>query len=158
MLYIFADFKQDNRVPYIVMLAMVTLHSVLIYQEYRFNETYLSFARNLPYNRFRLFFDFSLIYFLIMLPECIWCLSEFPLLSALEMLFFGLSTALLFRSILYLNGLRMYRYFLWIFGLFILLFYIIMFGWPRLLFITTLLTAMLIFYRSYYKPKTIIKF
>lgn len=158
ILYVFADYKQDSRVAYIVILAMVTLHSVLIYQEYRFKETYLSFARNLPYNRLGLFFDFSLIYFLIMLPECIWCLSEFPLLKALEMLFFGLSVALLFRSILYLNGLRMYRYFLWIFGLFILLFYIIMFGWPRLLFIIALLVAMLIFYQNYYKPKTIIKF
>jgi len=158
ILYIFADFKQDLRVPYLIMLSIVTLHSVLIFQEHRFKETYLSFARNLPYNRSRLFFNFSFIYFLLILPECIWCLSKFPLPEALEMLFFGLSTTLLFRSILHLMGLRMYRYLLWVFGWFMLSFYIIMFDLPRLAFSASLLISYLLFYRYYYKPETYIKF
>jgi hypothetical protein len=158
VLYIFADYKHDLRVPYLIMLSIVTLHSVLIFQEHRFKETYLSFARNLPYSRFKLFFNFSFIYFLIILPECIWCLSKFPFLTAIEMLFFGLSMAMLFRSILHLMGLRMYRYLLWVFGLFMLSFYVIMFDLPRLSFIASLIISYLLFYQYYYKPKTIIKF
>lgn len=158
VLYVFAANKQDLRVPYIIILAIVTLHSVLIYQEHRFKETYLSFAKNLPYSRFKLFLNFSFIYFLIILPECIWCFSQFPFLTAVEMLLSGLSTALLFRSILYLMGLRMYRYLLWVFGLFILSFYIIMFGMPRLSFAASLIISYLLFYQYYYKPETLIKF
>ncbi|QNK62229.1 hypothetical protein H7F33_17040 [Pedobacter sp. PAMC26386] len=158
ILHIFPNYKQDLRVPYMVMLGIVTLHSVLIFQEYRFKETYLSFARNLPYSRSSLFLNFSFIYFLIILPECIWCFSKFPLPTAVEMLLFGLSTAMLFRSILHLIGLRMYRYLLWVFSLFILSFYIIMFGVPRLSFVASLIISYLLFYQYYYKPKTVIKF
>lgn len=149
--YLFADVKNDLRVADIAILAVITAHVVLIFEERRFEETQLSFSRNLPYSRFRLFLNFTGIYFCLLLPETIWLFSRFNLLMAAELLFAGLSIAMLFHSLLYWFGLNMEKYIQWILGLFMVLFWVIMFRLLWLLIPLNLVVAYLFFYNNYYR-------
>ncbi|MEN0053490.1 MAG: hypothetical protein AAGC65_07460 [Mucilaginibacter sp.] len=149
--YLFADVKTDLRVAGIAILAVITAHIVLIFEERRFEETFLSFSRNLPYSRFRLFLNFVGVYFLLLLPESIWLFSRFNPLMALQLLLAGLSIAMLFHSLLYWFGLNMDRYLQWILGLFIVLFWIIMFHLLWLLIPLNFMIAFLFFYYNYYR-------
>lgn len=153
----FADFSGDDRIPAIVMLAVVVLHSFLIYKEYYFKESYLSISRNLPYKRIKLFFNFSFVFMLLIAPEVVWFFINYTITTAFTVLFTGLSTALLFRSLLYAIGLKIYRYLLWVFCLFVVMFYMIMFGVLSLLTGLNLIVAFFIFYNYYYRPKMSIR-
>lgn len=151
MFYLFADVKTDLRVAGIAILAVITAHTILIFEERRFEETLLSFSRNLPFSRFRLFLNFTGVYFFLLLPECVWLFSRFQPLMALGLLLAALSTALLFHSLLYWFGLNMEKYLQWIFGLFMILFWVIMFHLLWLLIPLNLIIAYLLFYNNYYR-------
>lgn len=156
LFYLFADVRTDMRVAGIAILSVITAHVVLIFEERRFEETRLSFSRNLPYSRLQLFVNFIGVYFFLLLPECVWLFTRFNPLMAMELLLFGLSTAMLLHSLLYWFGIDMDRYLQWILGLFMLLFWIIMFRLLWLLIPLNLAVAYLIFYANYYKAKGII--
>jgi hypothetical protein len=158
ILSLFSDQLNDGRIAAMIMLAAVTLHSFIIYKEHDFKETYLGFSRNLPFNRFKTFADFSLVYLFLLLPEMIWFFYQFPPLVTIEMLFFGLSIAYLFRSLVFLTSLKIYRYLLWIFCLFIFLFYMIISGQFWLLLILNMVVSFAVFYVRYYSVRTVIKF
>ena len=70
---------------------------------------------------------------------------------AIELLFVGLSTVMLFHCLLYWFGLNMDKYLQWILGLFIVLFWIIMFKLLWILIPLNLSLAYLLFYNNYYK-------
>ena len=148
--YLFADVKSDIRVAGIAMLAVITAHVVLIFEARRFEETRLCFSRNLPYSRWQLFLNFAGVYLFLLLPESVWLFSRFSPLLALELFLSGLSTALLFHSILYWFGLNMDKYLQWILGLFIVLFWIIMFHLLWVLIPLNLGVGYLFFYFNYY--------
>jgi hypothetical protein len=149
--YLFADVKTDLRVAGIAILAVITAHVVLIFEERRFEETLLSFSRNLPYSRYKLFLNFIGVYFFLLLPEGVWLFSRFQPLMAVELLLAGLSFALLFHCLLYWFGLDMDKYLQWILGLFMVLFWIIMFHLLWLLIPLNLVVAYLFFYNNYYR-------
>jgi hypothetical protein len=149
--YVFADVKTDARVAGIAILAVITAHIVLIFEERKFEENGLSFSRSLPYSRQRLFLNFICVYFFLLIPESIWLFSRFNPLMAAELLLAGLSTAMLFHCLLYWFGLNMDRYLQWILGLFIVLFWIIMFKLLWVLIPLNLGVAYWLFYSNYYK-------
>jgi len=154
--YLFADVSTDTRVAGIAILAVITAHAVLIFEERRFEETKLSFTRNLPYSRFWLFLNFAGVYFFLLLPESVWLFSRFQPLMAVELLLAGLSTALLFHSLLYWFGLNMDKYLQWILGLFIVLFWVIMFRLLWVLIPLNLIIAYLFFYNNYYRYEGVV--
>jgi hypothetical protein len=148
---LFADVKSDVRVAGIAMLAIATAHTVLIFEERRFEETYLIFSRGLPQTRLRLFAGFALVYLVLLLPEGIWLFSRFSPLMAGELLLFGLSVVLLFHSLLYWMGLNMDKYLQYVMGLFMVLFWVILFKQIGGLVFLCGGTAYLFFYYNYYK-------
>ncbi|QEM10407.1 hypothetical protein [Mucilaginibacter rubeus] len=149
--YVFADVKTDVRVAGIAILAVVTAHIVLIFEERKFEENALSFSRNLPYSRKRRFLNFIGVYFVLLLPESIWLFSRFNPLMAIELLFLALSVAMLFHGLLYWFGLNMDKYLQWILGLFIVLFWIIMFKLLWILVPLNIAIAYWLFYHNYYR-------
>ncbi|SCW49697.1 hypothetical protein [Mucilaginibacter sp. NFR10] len=149
--YVFADVKTDFRVAGIAILAVITTHIVLIFEERKFEENDLGFSRNLPYSRPKLFLNFISVYFFLLIPEGIWLFSRFNPLMAAELLFVALSTAMLFHCLLYWFGLNMDKYLQWVLGLFIVLFWIIMFKLLWILIPLNLSLAYLLFYNNYYK-------
>lgn len=149
--YVFADVKSDLRVAGIAILAVVTAHIVLIFEERKFEENNLGFSRNLPYSRPQLFLNFIGVYFFLLIPESIWLFSRFNPLMAMELLLVALSAVMLFHCLLYWFGLNMDKYLQWILGLFIVLFWIIMFKLLWILIPLNLSAAYLLFYNNYYK-------
>jgi hypothetical protein len=147
----FADVSHDLRVAGIALLALAVSHSVLIFDERQFEETFLQFTRTLPYPRFKLFLSFLGVYFILLLPEAVWLFVRFPPVMAVGLLAFGLSLTVLFHSLLYKFGLDMEKYMTYVLALFILLFWVVMFRliWP--LVIINLLVAYWVFYRNYYR-------
>jgi len=150
LFHFFSDVKQDIRVAGIMVLTVITAHTILIYQEHRFKEIYMGFSRNLPYRRRKLLVDYIFLFILLLLPESIWLLVHYKVLPATGLFLFGLSTALLFCSLLYWFGLNMQKYLRWVGGLFLLFLLLIMFGCLWLLVPLNLGVAFLLFYRNYY--------
>lgn len=154
--YLFADVSHDVRVAGIAMLAVITAHSFLVFNDHSFENTYLGFSRNLPYSRGRLFFNSAGVYVLLLFPETIWLFSRFNPLIATELLLLGISTVMLFRSLLYWIGQDMDKYLQWIMGLFIVLFWIILFRLIWFLIPLNLFVAWLLFYNNYYRYALVI--
>ncbi|MBC7923449.1 MAG: hypothetical protein H7Z75_20415 [Ferruginibacter sp.] len=146
----FADVNGDLRVAGFVILGVVSAHAILIYQSHDFEKNDLSFSRNFPYSRIKLFVNFTGLYFLLLLPESLWLFTTFGLAVATELLLFGLSIALLFRSLLYGFGQSMGNYLRLVFGLFVLLYVMILFGLLWILIPVNLFVAGVVFYRNYY--------
>jgi hypothetical protein len=123
---VFSDIKDGSAVPSLVMLMIAVAHTLLIYNEFRFNEKYLYFSRNFPYGAVKLFFNALLNYSILMLPEVSWFVSSFGIDSA-SLLLQGFSIIILFRSLLFCIGLNMKSYLMWIFILFNLVFLMILY-------------------------------
>lgn len=149
--YFFSDVPPDVRVAGLVVLAVTTAHAFLIYQAHCFQERYLRFARNLPYRRSSLFLGFSGVFLLLVLPEVMGLFIWFDLATAVGLLLFGGSTALLFHSFLYGFGSNMRPYLRGVSGLFFLFLLIILFDLLWWLIPLNLLVAFMLFYRSYYR-------
>lgn len=151
----FADVSHDIRVAGIALLALAVGHAVLIFDERQFEETFLIFARGLPYSRLKLFLSFLAVYSILLLPEAVWLFVRFSPVMAVGLLAFGLSLTLLFHSLLYKFGLDMEKYMTWVLGLFIVLFWVVMFKliWP--LVVINLIAAYFTFYRNYYRETAV---
>jgi hypothetical protein len=151
---LFASFLgvgQDVRLAAMVILLVVTAHSFIIYQNYRFEETYLSFSRNLPYSRLSRFANLLCIYLLLLMPQFIWLFSKFNILTAIKSTLLGLSIALLFHTMLYRTGLKMNIYLRGVFFLFFIFFLLILFKGVELLIPLNFLFALILYYKHYYQ-------
>lgn len=127
MYTLLSSLRTDLLVPGCIVLTIVTTHSVLLYQEYRFNATYLSFVPNLPYSRVGLFNGFMLNYLILILPEILWLFSTYTLIQAAVLLLTGFIILTLFRSLTYLAGINMKQYLFYIFISFNLLFLMLLY-------------------------------
>jgi len=152
---LFADVAHDIRVAGIALLAVVVAHVKLIFEERSFEEKWLSFTRNLPYSRARLFAGFAGVYFILMFPESIWLFSRFNPLTAFELLLAGISIAMLFHCLLYYIGLDMEKYMLWIFFLFVAIFWLILFKLLWMLVGLNLVVSFWVFWRWYYRSRIV---
>jgi hypothetical protein len=152
---LFADVAHDIRVAGIALLAVVVAHVKLIFEERSFEEKWLSFSRNLPYSRAKLFAGFAGVYLIVMFPESIWLFSRFNLLIAFELLLAGISIAMLFHCLLYYIGIDMEKYMLWIFFLFVAIFWLILFKLLWMLVALNLLVSFGVFWRYYYRSQIV---
>ncbi len=150
--YLFADVQYDVRVAGIAMLAIIMAHANLIYQEHIFEETYLSFSRNLPYSYASRFLNYLKTYFTLLVPEVIWMFIRFSPPIAFELLLFGLSTCMLLHCLIYWLGVNMDKYIQWLLGLFVVVFWVILFKLTWLLIPFNLGVAYLIFRKRYDRP------
>jgi len=149
--YLFNDVKTDARVAGMAVLAIAVAHSVLVFEGQRFEQTYLSFARNFPYNSIRRYGYILLSYLLLLLPEGVWLFSRFNPLLAVQLLLMALSMLMLLNSLIYNIGLNMDKYLQWVMGLFMLLFWIMMFKLMPALIVGNVVVSYLVFYRYFYK-------
>jgi hypothetical protein len=148
--------RHDVRVGGLVLLTAVAAHVYLVYQEHRFDIMTLSFARNFPYSRNRLFTYTLLRYLLLLAPEIVLLyVLESPLQATL-LSFYAISVLSCFRGLLYLTGLNMNIYLPLVFLVYILLFWLIMYGylWPSAC--VNLLLGYILFYNSYYSLPSLV--
>ncbi|WP_448699075.1 hypothetical protein ACFGVR_19235 [Mucilaginibacter sp. AW1-3] len=154
---LFADVSHDTRVAGIAILAIAMAHAIVIFEERKFEETFLSFSRNLPYSRLKLFSSFAGVYLLLLLPEGVWLFTRFAPLMAIGLFAFAISITLLYHSFLYLFGLNMDKYLQWVPGMFVLIFWLIMFKLLWVIIPLILVIAFGIFYTNYYQVPMVIK-
>jgi|688.fasta_scaffold215412_2 hypothetical protein len=155
--YLLADVNDNLRVAGIVILGIVTAHAILIYQSYRFEESYLSFSRNFPYSRAKIYSNWTVTFLLLTLPENIWILSTFDPEISFALVIFNLGTGMLFRNLLYIVTLDMRKFIYWVFFIFNLFFMIILLKLFWLLVPLNIIISIIIFDRTYYRPKNFIK-
>jgi hypothetical protein len=145
---VFSDIKDGATVPSLVVLMIVIAHTLLIYNEFRFNEKYLYFSRNFPHSIAKQFSGAFLNYVVLMLPEILWFVSAFGI-DSFKLLLQGFSVMIFFRSLLYWIGLNMKNYLIWIFILFNLVFLIILYRITWLLAPVFVPIAYFVFQKNY---------
>jgi hypothetical protein len=155
-LYYFSDLEGDFRMDYLVLLLISIGHSLIIYENHRFESTLLMFSRNFPYSKARIFFGFIKLYLIISLPEQVWILFNYSAIEGFQLLIFSLGLALLSRCVLMLIGLNIKGYLKWVFTLFITSFIAIMFGCFWIIDAFPIL-AFMIFYRNYHKQNGVVE-
>lgn len=145
----------DSRVVMLGFLAGLAAHCVMIFEFRKFEETFLSFYRNLPVTLFKRFFLYGFIYLLILLPEWIIFGSAIPgrlhPLDAPWLIFFGAGMLLLFNSLLYHPKMDMDRYLQWVFGILAALFFLILYRAFLFIDAMLILSSFLIFRKWYYR-------
>lgn len=148
MFVLFPDNENDIRVAGVSILGAIGAHTVLIYQSNEFERYYLSFLRNFPFTKLRIYFQFTVLYFLLILPEIslFFYLNHF--LIALRISLLGLSCAILFRIILYRRNQKIGEYLKTIFALFIFSSLIVMFGGISRLTVLFLAVSVFLFTRA----------
>jgi hypothetical protein len=149
MVSLFSDQRDGTIIPAILMLVLVTTHSILIFNDYRFTETSLYFSHNFPYSKIELFMGFSTNYLILLLPELLWFIWSYSLITAVGIICMGLSYLLLFRSLLYWFGLDIKIFLFSVFVLFNIFFILILYNATWYLAPTNLLVAYLIFSENY---------
>lgn len=150
MFGLFRDNAEDIRIAGVSMLGVIAAHTVLIYQSNEFERSYLTFGRNFPFTKQKLFIQFAALYLLLILPEIILFFFFDKVLIAVRISMFGLGCALLFRTILYRQNQVMGAYLKTVFGLFILSSLCVMFGGLSWLTILSVVVSAFIFKRNYY--------
>ncbi|MBE9463588.1 hypothetical protein ACFP1I_11705 [Dyadobacter subterraneus] len=150
MYVLFPDNKNDIRIAGISILSVIAAHTVLIYQSNEFERSYLSFCRNFPLSKKKMYLQFVLLYLLLILPEIILFFFLNTPLIAVRISILGLSFALLLRTILYHQNPKMGSYLKKVFGLFIFSALIVMFGGLSFLTVLCVGVSVFIFDRRYY--------
>lgn len=151
MYALFRDNPDDIRIAGVSMLGVIAAHTVLIYQSGEFERSYLSFGRNFPFSKQKLYIQFAALNLLLILPEIILLFYLDSPFTAVRVSVLGLGCALLFRTILFWQNQRMGDYLKTVFCLFILSSLCVMFGglsWLTILFIAI---SMVVFNLNYYR-------
>jgi len=151
MYVLFSDKLSDIRIAGMSVLSVVIAHSVLIFQSNEFEMTYLRFSLNFPYSKKRIYLHFAALFSLLILPETLWFFCIYDLSICLEILLLSLSSALLFRAILYGPNQQMDKYLKVVFGLFILSSLAILFSWLWWLTAVNFAFSFFIFNQNYYR-------
>lgn len=149
--YLFPNEIKDMRLKCIVVLCLILAHIVLIYDFFRFEDTFLKFARNLPNSPIKIFTNYALLYLMLLLPESLYILFNFEFLEAMFLVLLEFTTALLFYSLLYCIGLNMSKFIKWLFFLSLLMCLIAMFNVFWILIPINLIFSFIIVYKRYYR-------
>jgi hypothetical protein len=151
MFHLVESGTDDLRASGVAVLLIILVHALLIYQEHHFEKDSLSFMRNFPYSRTRIYFYSILTHLILLLPEFTWMVMAFKPLTGISLLLLGISIAQLLRSICYQYGSSMQVYLPAVFGMFLLLFWSIMYGGLLWLIPVNFVFSFLLFYRGYFR-------
>lgn len=133
LLLAFSDGRTDGRLLGLIALGWAVGHSILVFQAAAFEVGYLSFGRNLPYGRGRVYGQHLLLYGVLVLPELVWLLTAGGRSTGLPAAGLLLSVTLLLRAILYWTGPHMRSYLRLVIGLFLSFLLATLFGLTGLL-------------------------
>lgn len=147
LLLAFPDARADVRLAGMIGLCCAVGHVILAFQASEFELFYLSFARNLPYGRGRVYCQQALLYSVLLLPELLWLLTAGGSNSGVTAACLLLSVTLFFRTLLYWTGQHMTPYLRLVFGLFMGFLFVNLFGFTVLLALGSAAAAGVLLYR-----------
>ena len=135
-------------------------HGALIYTIREMEEIHLAFYRGLPVSLFRRFLQYSLLYFVLFIPEIMIIEWQTPkhvnYSDAILFVFYGYSVLLFLNSLLFIRFFRKFDYLKIVTGLFLILFIAILAGIFELLCAGLFLFSVYIFFRQYYRFEKIL--
>jgi len=145
--------SNDYRFACVGVLLLILSHAILIYQEQHFEQHYLSFMRNFPYGRLRVYLSNTLTHILLLLPEFIWLVGTFHFGTSIGLILLGISITQLLRGICYryARGIKVFLPALFI--MFFVLFWSIMYGMVYWLIPINFIISFLVFYNSYFRQE-----
>jgi hypothetical protein len=148
--HLFLEGENKLQAAAIITLVITVAHTILIYQSYQFECIQLSFYRNFPFSKAKIFSSWLISLSLLILPECIWLVFKMDLVSGILLISLSLGIGMLVRSMLYRTGLDIAKYIQWVFYLFCICFTAILFKAILILAIMVWGAAFLIFEKYYY--------
>lgn len=112
VLWIFADVGNDVRVFLTATLAMVLSHATLVLHLVKFDAVYAGFAKQLPIGSLRRFFQWFLVFFILLLPEFLLMFTnrEIKILDATACFAFSMAMMLFLQSLVYALKANMDKY------------------------------------------------
>ncbi len=148
-LYLFSNISDTFKVGELMALGIATVHALVVYESFRFEQTELSFLKNFPWSKDNLFFSGLLTFLVLIIPEGIWLVFQYKLFG-IGLILFTLAVCLVLRSKLYRLELKMKPFLYYVFYVFTLCFIIILFGLFWLLIPVLLTNAWIVFCKSFY--------
>lgn len=130
-------------------------HAILIYRIREFEETYVSFYRGLPVSLIKRFLQYSLIYFIFLIPEFVTVTVLVPVhlhyADAINFMLCSLSLLLLMNSLTFLEDFKMKEYIKILLSVFCMQCIFLMTVGFVFLYLFLFTAAIAIFITSYYK-------
>lgn len=147
---ILSDVNKVSSAAFIAVIMSVS-NAVLIFEIYRFERRYLSFALNFPTKLSRTFLQWLLIVAILVLPEIFTLKYLFHWEAFLYAILILISLSLCLKSILLIVAENMRRFLYTIFIVLVLSVIFIQFGVSQFLGFIYLLTSYIIFCRKYFR-------
>jgi len=137
-LNIYDPAEYDQRVVYLAAVFSIIAHAVICFRVKEFEDQYLQFWKGLPYSFLNRFFQISVFYLLILIPECFLLLNysfriELDSFSFISCASFLASALIYFHLSLYQKSLNMEQFLNKVFIVFIALFALVLFKIPAML-------------------------
>lgn len=159
ILYLIA--RNNNAVDHDLSMAFlfysfgILANGVLIFRIRVFEEIYLSFYRTLPISLINRFLQYSLLYFIFLIPEFITTLTlmpvHIPFKDAGNFILYGFSLSLLMNSLTFLENFKMKEYVVLLLATFCIECIFLMTVGFVFLYLTFFTLAITIFFKRYYK-------
>lgn len=133
----------------------ILANGVLIFRIREFEEIYLSFYRSLPISLIKRFLQYAFLYFIFLIPEFVTTLSLMPvhlqLKDAINFILCGFSLSLLMNSLTFLESFKMKDFVVLLLAIFCIECIFLMTVGFSFLYLTFFITAIKLFFKSYYK-------
>lgn len=144
----------EERMLWLLYITSLIGHCIIVYRNYKFIETKMSFYRNLPVKPFQTLISLFGVYFILLIPE-IWALKGFAIqqgdvINYLWMILTGPTLLLLLHCLLYTDDMKMEGFLQLLFGVWIVSVFISLSSWHWLLPSIFLFMAIIIFFTSYH--------
>lgn len=152
----------DERLLSLGMLFATIAHVILVYQHYEFEHQQLPLLRNLPILLSKRFVQYLLIYSLLLFPEVIILLRNWPesvkYVFLLRLVIFGIGNLLLIHNILFVKHLKQDKLTERAFWGVIIGFFLVMFRLDvGVIALLSLMTSVVIFKRFFYRSAYVIE-
>jgi hypothetical protein len=140
----------ENRIPLMGLPVGIVAHAVLVYEIRKWEDNYLSFARNLPIKLSDRYFALALVYLLLITPEILLLITNHVhLIDCVGTIAFGVGLLLFFHPLLYHLNMNMDRYIQYVLITFLLSFALILFKLSWLL-VPVYIAISLRMYKKYF--------
>ena len=140
----------ETRIPFMGLLIGLTAHAILIFEIRKWEDSYLSFTKNLPIPITNRYLILTFVYALLITPELfLMVTNKVHLLDIIGLIFFGVGFLLFLHSMLYRLSMNMDRYIQYLLITFLLSFALILFTLSWLL-IFIYVAVSILWYKKYY--------
>ncbi len=118
----------ENRIPLMGLLIGAASHAVLIFEIRKWEDSYLSFTKNLPLSFAKRYFTIAIVYLVLLVPELLLMIvNHVHMTDLIGVIMFGVGFLLFLHSLLYHLNMDMDKYIQYVLIVFLLSFAMLLF-------------------------------